>query len=91
VLVLRNDAWFKNAIPQVEKVWNIILRERDTGFEHRAPKKRLSPSSTTTTAANNKKMKNANANTNANPDADASAPKSNNGCFIMISDLELNI
>jgi hypothetical protein len=85
VLVLRNDAWFKNAIPQVEKVWNVILRERDTGFEHRAPKKRLSPSSTTTTAANNKKLKNANAN------PDANAPKSNNGCFIMISDLELNI
>lgn len=93
VLVLRNDAWFKNAIPQVEKVWNVILRERDTGFEHRAPKKRLSPSSTTITAANNKKLKNANANANANPDADATAtaPKSNNGCFIMISDLELNI
>lgn len=80
VLVLRNDVWFKNAIPQIEKVWNIILRERETGFAHRAPKKRGSPSSTT----NNTKLKNANANAN-------SAPKSNNGCFIMISDLELNI
>jgi hypothetical protein len=89
VLVLRNDAWFQNAIPQVEKVWNVILQERDTGFEHRAPKKRLSPSSLRTNAANNKKLKNANAN--ANLHADASAPKQNNGCFIMISDLELNI
>ena len=32
VLVLRNDAWFQNAIPQIEKVWNIIVRERETGF-----------------------------------------------------------
>jgi hypothetical protein len=83
VLVLRNDAWFKSAIPQIEKVWNIILQERNTGFQHRAPKKRLSPSSTITTAANNKKLNNIIENTNA--------PKSNNGCFIMISDLELNI
>ena len=86
VLVLRNDLWFQNAIPQIEKVWNIIVKERETGYEHRAPKKRLSPSSTTT-AANNKKLKNANANANANANSDAP----NNGCLIMISDLELNI
>ena len=89
VLVLRNDVWFKNAIPQIEKVWNIILRERETGFAHRAPKKRASPSSTTA-AVNNKKRNNL--IMNANTDATATAaPKSNNGCFIMISDLELNI
>jgi hypothetical protein len=84
VLVLRNDIWFKNAIPQIEKVWNIILRERETGFAHRAPKKRGSPSSITA-AVNNTKLKNASAA------AANSAPKSNNGCFIMISELELNI
>jgi hypothetical protein len=83
VLVLRNDIWFQNAIPQIEKVWNIILRERESGFAHRAPKKRSSPSSVT----NNTKLKNgsaAAASTN-------STPKPNNGCLIMISDLELNI
>ena len=84
VLVLRNDIWFKNAIPQIEKVWNIILRERQTGFEHRAPKKRGSPSS----VINNKKLKNATATTDATTNA---TPKPNNGCLIMISDLELNI
>jgi len=84
VLVLRNDIWFQNAIPQIEKVWNIILRERETGFAHRAPKKRGSPSSVT----NNTKLKNAAAAAAA---AANSAPKSNNGCLIMISDLELNI
>ena len=83
VLVLRNDIWFQNAIPQIEKVWNIILRERESGFAHRAPKKRSSPSSVT----NNTKLKNgsaAAASTN-------SVPKPNNGCLIMISDPELNI
>jgi hypothetical protein len=84
VLVLRNDLWFQNAIPQIEKVWNIILQERETGFAHRAPKKRGSPSSVT----NNMKLKNATATATATAN---SAPKSNNGCFIMISDLELNI
>jgi hypothetical protein len=84
VLVLRNDIWFQNAIPQIEKVWNIILHERETGFAHRAPKKRGSPSSVT----NNTKLKNATAVANANANSN---PKPNNGCLIMISDLELNI
>ena len=37
VLVLRNKDWFKNNIPQLEKVWKIIEKERVTGYEHRAP------------------------------------------------------
>jgi len=37
VLVLRNKLWFKNNIPQLEKVWKIIEQERVTGYEHRAP------------------------------------------------------
>jgi hypothetical protein len=37
VLVLRNKEWFKNNIPQLEKVWKIIEQERVTGYEHRAP------------------------------------------------------
>jgi hypothetical protein len=40
VLVLRNKDWFKNNIQQLEKVWNIIEKERDTGYEHRAPNKK---------------------------------------------------
>ena len=87
VLVLRNDIWFQNAIPQIEKVWNIILHERESGFAHRAPKKRGSPSSVT----NNAKLKNASAEAAAAAATPNSAPKPNNGCLIMISDLELNI
>ena len=41
VLVLRNKDWFKNNIPQLEKVWKIIEQERVTGYEHRAPVKKV--------------------------------------------------
>jgi len=40
VLVLRNREWFKNNVPQLEKVWKIIEEERITGYEHRAPIKK---------------------------------------------------
>jgi hypothetical protein len=46
VLVLRNRDWFKNNIPQLEKVWNTILTERITGYEHRAPNKKQKTDST---------------------------------------------
>ena len=39
VLVLRNKQWFKSAIIQIEQVWNIIEKERISGFDHRLPKK----------------------------------------------------
>ena len=41
VLVLRNREWFKNNIEQLEKVWKTIEEERITGYEHRAPNKKL--------------------------------------------------
>jgi putative phage-type endonuclease len=41
VLVLRNKDWFKNNVGQLEKVWNIIEQERITGYQHRAPTKRV--------------------------------------------------
>jgi putative phage-type endonuclease len=40
VLVKRNRIWFENAIPYIERIWQIIEKERITGCEHRAPKKR---------------------------------------------------
>ena len=40
VLVLRNKSWFKNNIQTIESVWNIIEKERITGYEHRAPNKK---------------------------------------------------
>jgi len=45
ILVLRNRTWFSNNIGQLENVWKIIEKERVTGFEHRAPGKTSSKSS----------------------------------------------
>ena len=41
VLVTRNKQWFADNIGQLEKVWRTIEQERVTGYEHRAPKKRV--------------------------------------------------
>ena len=41
VLILRNKKWFQDNIVQLEKIWDIILKERETGYEHRAPNKRV--------------------------------------------------
>jgi putative phage-type endonuclease len=46
VLILRNRKWFQDNIVQLEKVWDIILKERETGYEHRAPNKRVKKEST---------------------------------------------
>lgn len=40
VLIKRNRVWFEAAIPKIAAVWRTIERERITGCEHRAPKKR---------------------------------------------------
>jgi hypothetical protein len=41
VLVRRNHSWFNDyAAPRLECVWRIIEKERITGYDHRAPKKR---------------------------------------------------
>jgi hypothetical protein len=40
VLVKRNSVWVDNAMPYIERIWRIIEKERITGCEHRAPKKR---------------------------------------------------
>lgn len=41
VLLKRDREWFQSNISQLENVWNIILEERETGYEHRAPKRRV--------------------------------------------------
>lgn len=44
VLVLRNKLWFENAISKIKNVWEIIEKERKTGYDHRLPKKKNSRS-----------------------------------------------
>ena len=41
VLVSRDKEWFKNAVVKMEELWKIIETEKVTGYEHRAPKKRM--------------------------------------------------
>ena len=41
VLVLRNRIWFQDAVPILREVSEIIDKEKITGYEHRAPKKRI--------------------------------------------------
>ena len=40
VLVTRNKSWFENNIQAIENVWNIIEKERISGYEHRAPNRK---------------------------------------------------
>ena len=40
VLVLRNRIWFKDNVGKLQEIWETIEKERITGYEHRAPKKR---------------------------------------------------
>lgn len=41
VLVPRNRRWFAAALPQFRSLWETILAERESGYEHRAPKRRV--------------------------------------------------
>ncbi len=40
VLCPRNKKWFQTVFPQIQKIWNIIIKERISGYNHRKPKKR---------------------------------------------------
>jgi len=40
VLVLRNKLWFQKSLPKINKIWNIIKKERVHGYEHRLPKQK---------------------------------------------------
>lgn len=47
VLVPRNKPWFMSVIDKIKDTWETIEKERITGYQHRAPKRR-SPFNTTT-------------------------------------------
>jgi hypothetical protein len=40
VLVRRNRLWFSEAVKVLQRVWAMIVEERQAGYEHRAPVKR---------------------------------------------------
>ena len=41
VLVLRNKKWFQDNVGQIQKIWKTIEQERVTGYEHRAPVRKI--------------------------------------------------
>ena len=50
VLVPRNKKWFNTVYPDFKNLWDTVLKERESGFEHRKPKrknvkKKLTPNS----------------------------------------------
>ena len=42
ILVLRNKPWFNSIIHKITNTWEIIEKERISGYDHRAPKKKVS-------------------------------------------------
>jgi len=47
ITVRRNDQWFQECLPQISNFWDIIQKERISGYDHRYPKKRVSSEPTT--------------------------------------------
>ena len=43
-MVERNQVWFEAAVVEIKKTWETIEKERETGYEHRAAKKRIKTS-----------------------------------------------
>ena len=41
VLVCRNRQWFEDNIEEMKELWDIVLKERISGFEHRAPNRKI--------------------------------------------------
>jgi len=41
VYVKRNKEWFAVAIQKLQEIWSVIMRERQTGYLHRMPKKKM--------------------------------------------------
>uniref|UniRef100_A0A6C0ITW2 YqaJ viral recombinase domain-containing protein n=1 Tax=viral metagenome TaxID=1070528 RepID=A0A6C0ITW2_9ZZZZ len=46
VLVQRNRQWFENNIAEMEELWSVVLKERQDGYEHRAPNSKRSKKDT---------------------------------------------
>lgn len=55
VLIERNVQWFNAVLPELKETWDIIVKERKEGYEHRKPKKRLKKN--TTQDVNNENIK----------------------------------
>ena len=76
-MIKRNRLWFESALPKIKEIWNIILKERVEGYEHRASKKKIKTEVVVETMNNNDKhIKN--------------LPLSNHICLVKLSGNETN-
>ena len=57
VLVPRNKKWFKAVYPDFKELWDTILKERVSGYEHRKPKKKNTKKSKKLTPTTLNKLK----------------------------------
>lgn len=58
ILVKRNNKWFEAAVPKIQEAWNTIEKERVTGYEHRATKKKRNEVVVENSTENGKLIKN---------------------------------
>ena len=79
-LVVRNKTWFDEITPLLRTIWETILKERETGYEHRAPKKRVKKVVNVIKTDNIKKKK-------KKKEKDEKISKENNSNMIILVDI----
>ena len=57
VLIPRNRQWFAAVFPQFKTIWETIVKERETGYEHRAPRRRYGNKTSQISSSTNKIQK----------------------------------
>lgn len=53
VLVERNPVWFLGTVPIIKNAWETVTKEKQEGYEHRAPQKRKPKANNDTSLLNN--------------------------------------
>ena len=64
VLIQRNRLWFNNVVDEMSELWDTIIEERVTGYEHRKPARRTKKDPGTTSKINSNSILNVLSNQN---------------------------
>ena len=86
VLVLRNKHWFAHAEKVLGELWATVEKERVTGHEHRAPKKRVKKQVATETQQTILQSWVKDVSGNPIPEKEA-VSKNHNQCMVMLGDV----
>ena len=87
VLVQRNRQWFKQNVGTIAELWQTILKEREAGFEHRAPNKRAKISN----EINNTNIIKLDTNSNTNIDNTINNTTNSSSSLFKFLQLNLNV